>query len=127
MNAGVTALNLDNYDLHSSITCSHEIKMDNSLLSLYASYKRATFIVLDWLESAIGNEKFSRASSRPTTTDVVKAATLVRDQKLAVPIYILSRLSDAIKKRRKVHGLYMEQHDSSHHEENLKHKAFIDR
>ena len=99
--------------------------MENSLLSLYFSYKQATKVVLDWLFSAVGHGQFRH--SRLTTIEVVDAATFVREQKLAVPGYVLSKFREALVKRRAVHCLYVERRDSGYDEENLKHKAFIDR
>lgn len=101
------------------------IEMEKSLSELYFSYKRATKVVLDWLVSTVGHEKFRQ--SRPSTTEIVSAATAVRDQGLPVPEYVLSKFREALLKRREVHGLYLESCSSANDEENLKHRAFIER
>lgn len=101
--------------------------MDNSLFSLYFSYKSATKSVVDWLVSTVGRERF-HLDARPSTTEIVNAAIFVRDQKLPVPEYVLDKLQNMLKKRRVVHSLYVERAASDQQEEdNLKHKAFIDR
>lgn len=99
--------------------------MENSLLSLYFCYKQATKVILDWLVSTVGHGHFRH--SRLTTTEIVDAATFVREQKLAVPEYVLSKFREVLFKRRAVHYLYVERCGPGYDEENLKHKAFIDR
>lgn len=99
--------------------------MEDSLLYLYFSYKQATKVILDWLVSTVGHGHFCH--SRLTTTETVDAATFVREQKLAVPEYVLSKFREVLFKRRAVHFLYVERCGSGYDEENLKHKAFIDR
>ena len=99
--------------------------MENSLLSLYFSYKQATKLVLDWLVSTVGHGQFRH--TRLTTTEILDAATSVREQKLTVPDYVLSKFRQALVKRRAVHRLYVQRRGSGYDEENLKHKAFIDR
>jgi hypothetical protein len=101
--------------------------MDESLLCLYFSYKRATKVPFDWLLSTVGHELPGGAHSRLTTTEYVKAARIVEHRKLIVPRYILSNLRDGLSKRQRVHTLYVELDDSDHQEGNSKHKAFIDR
>jgi hypothetical protein len=101
--------------------------MDNSLLALYFSYKSATKYVVDWLFSTVGREQFDQVHARPSTAEIVNAAILVRDQNLPVPKSVLNKLQDILKKRREVHSLYIERATSDNQEENLKHKAFIDR
>lgn len=111
---------------------SHRLPESNSIWMIH--YSLCIFhtrvrqkIVLDWLISTVGYEQFRGANSRPISIDIVMAATVVRDQKLTVPQYVLSNLRDGLRRRRKVHSLYVELHDPNHHEEDLKHKAFIDR
>ncbi|KAL3478441.1 hypothetical protein BJX99DRAFT_256561 [Aspergillus californicus] len=99
--------------------------MEDSLFSLYFSYKQATNIVLDWLDLTIGLEQFR--DSRLTTTDIVGAAQLVRERELAVPEYVLSKFREALVKRRAVHRRYVERCCLGDDEENLRHKHFIDR
>jgi hypothetical protein len=99
--------------------------MESSLFSLYFSYKQATNVVLDWLVLTLGLEVFR--DSRLTTTEIVGSAQLIRERKLAVPEYVLSKFQEALLKRRAVHRLYVERCCSDDDEENLKHKHFIDR
>lgn len=93
--------------------------MDNSLLALYFSYKSATKYVVNWLFSAVGREQFDQVHARPSTTEVMNAAILIRDQNLPVPAYVLDKLQGTLKKRREVHSLYVERATSDCQEENL--------
>ncbi|KAJ5107741.1 hypothetical protein N7456_004416 [Penicillium angulare] len=99
--------------------------MEGSLISLYLSYKKATKLILDWLLSTAGYEQFRH--SQLTTTDIVNAARQIQEKNIAVPEYVLSNFRQALAKRRAVHSAYVKHRGPGQEEDDLKHKAFIDR
>lgn len=118
-------LHLQGKKTNTNLDLAYSSETEKSLSELYFLYKRATKIVLDWLVSTVGYEKFRQ--SRPSTTKTVSAAAAACDQGLAFPEYVLSKFREALVKRREVYGLYIECCSSANHEENLKHRAFIER
>lgn len=96
------------------------------LKSLYEWYKESTKYPLTWLWS-----QGCPASSQPqtwfkSTSEIIRSARSVKQKGIIVPSSVISKLSDAIKKRRDVLKIYRSFTNSSN-EGNAKHEAFVNR
>jgi hypothetical protein len=77
-----------------------------ALRSLYEAYKESTKYPLDRLWSQIRPNSSQPYARFQSTSEILNAAYAIQQQGIPVPTSVVAKLTDAIKKRRKVLALF---------------------